>query len=110
MEIIELSLDELKPYSKNPRKNDKAIKYVANSIREFGFKVPIVIDKNNVIVTDDGVVLTFNGDSICKNKGDCNITMEISNGSGIDNSSIPLYLNNEGYISIDSDDLSKLYK
>lgn len=50
MEIIELSLEQLKPYNKNPRKNDKAIKYVANSIKEFGFKNPIIIDKDNVII------------------------------------------------------------
>lgn len=50
MEIINKKLDELIPYEKNPRKNDEAIQYVANSIKEFGFKVPIIIDKNNVIV------------------------------------------------------------
>ena len=50
MNIIEKNLNEIKPYEKNPRKNDNAVEYVANSIREFGFKVPIVIDKNGVIV------------------------------------------------------------
>lgn len=50
MEIVNKKLSELKPYEKNPRKNDEAVKYVANSIKEFGFKVPIVIDKDNVIV------------------------------------------------------------
>lgn len=50
MEIRNIKLDELIPYEKNPRINDKAVKYVAESIKEFGFKVPIVIDKNNVIV------------------------------------------------------------
>ncbi len=45
MEIIEKKIDELIPYEKNPRKNDNAVKYVANSIREFGFKQPIVIDQ-----------------------------------------------------------------
>ena len=50
MEIINKKLSELKPYEKNPRLNDEAVKYVANSIKEFGFKVPIIIDKNNVIV------------------------------------------------------------
>lgn len=50
MEIKNIKLDELIPYEKNPRLNDKAVKYVAESIKEFGFKVPIVIDKNNVIV------------------------------------------------------------
>ena len=51
MEIINKKIDELKPYENNPRVNDDAIDYVAKSIKEFGFKVPIVIDKNNVIVT-----------------------------------------------------------
>lgn len=50
MKIIELTLDQLKPYERNPRRNDHAVKYVAQSIKEFGFKVPIIIDKDNVIV------------------------------------------------------------
>ena len=50
MNIIDLKLDQLHPYENNPRKNDEAVKYVAESIKEFGFKVPIVIDKNNVII------------------------------------------------------------
>ena len=50
MEIIELPIKSLKPYKRNPRKNDKAVEYVANSIRSFGFKVPIVIDSNYEIV------------------------------------------------------------
>ena len=51
MNIIEKRLDEIIPYEKNPRHNDEAVEYVANSIKEFGFKVPIIIDRNNVIVT-----------------------------------------------------------
>lgn len=51
MQIIEKRLSELKPYGRNPRKNDDAVEYVANSIREFGFKVPIVIDDKGTIVT-----------------------------------------------------------
>ena len=51
MEIVNKRLDEIKPYEKNPRKNDEAVDYVASSIKEFGFKVPIVIDSNGVIVT-----------------------------------------------------------
>lgn len=50
MQVVELKLPEVKPYEKNPRKNDEAVKYVVESIKQFGFKVPIVIDKNNVIV------------------------------------------------------------
>lgn len=51
MEIVNKKIEELIPYEKNPRKNDEAVKYVAESIKQFGFKVPIVIDKNNVVVT-----------------------------------------------------------
>ena len=43
-------LDDLKPYENNPRFNDNAVEYVSNSIKEFGFRNPIIIDKNNVIV------------------------------------------------------------
>lgn len=50
MNIVEKKLHELKPYENNPRKNDEAVEYVANSIKEFGFKQPIVIDNNGVIV------------------------------------------------------------
>ena len=51
MNIIDKKISELKPYEKNPRKNDAAVSAVANSIRKFGFKVPVVIDKDGVIVT-----------------------------------------------------------
>lgn len=50
MNIIDKKIDDLTPYENNPRKNDGAVSKVAASIREFGFKVPIVIDRNNVIV------------------------------------------------------------
>lgn len=50
MEIVSRSIDSIKPYEKNPRKNDDAVKYVAESIKQFGFKVPIVIDSDGIIV------------------------------------------------------------
>lgn len=50
MEIIYKNIDELIPYKNNPRLNDEAVEYVKNSIKEFGFKVPVVIDKDNVII------------------------------------------------------------
>ena len=50
MEIIFLKREELVPYENNPRHNEAAVEYVANSIDEYGFKVPIIVDKNNVIV------------------------------------------------------------
>lgn len=50
MEIVNKNIEEIKMYENNPRNNDGAVEYVANSIKEFGFKVPIVLDKNNIIV------------------------------------------------------------
>ena len=50
MQIIDLPIDEVTPYENNPRNNEAAVKAVAASIREFGFKVPIVIDSNGVII------------------------------------------------------------
>jgi len=50
MDIEWISVDEVIPYENNPRKNEASIDKVAASIKEFGFKQPIVIDKNGVIV------------------------------------------------------------
>ena len=50
LKIEYVDINSIKPYKNNPRINSKAIPYVANSIKEFGFKVPIVIDKDNIIV------------------------------------------------------------
>lgn len=50
MKIKNMKVNDLIPYENNPRNNEQAIEYVANSIKQFGFKVPIVVDKNNVIV------------------------------------------------------------
>lgn len=50
MEIILKKINEVIPYEKNPRNNENAIDTVANSIREFGFNNPILVDENMVIV------------------------------------------------------------
>lgn len=50
MQIKDIMLVDLVEYENNPRNNDGAVQAVAESIKEFGFKVPIVIDSNNVIV------------------------------------------------------------
>ncbi len=50
MQIVNKRIEELKPYKNNPRKNDDAVDKVAQSIKEYGFKVPIIIDTNNEIV------------------------------------------------------------
>lgn len=50
MEIINKPIKQLKAYENNPRINKDSVKYVAQSIKEFGFKVPVIIDKDDVIV------------------------------------------------------------
>lgn len=50
MTVQEMRLDQIKPYKNNPRKNDEAVQAVANSIRAFGFKQPIVVDADSVII------------------------------------------------------------
>ena len=48
--LIEKRTQELRPYEKNPRKNDAAVEAVAASIKEFGFRVPIIIDVGGQII------------------------------------------------------------
>lgn len=50
LQIEYLPINKLKPYPNNPRNNTDAIEAVANSIKEFGFKSPIILDKDNIIV------------------------------------------------------------
>lgn len=46
-----MPISDVVPYEKNPRLNDQAVDAVASSIREFGFKVPIVVDSKGVVVS-----------------------------------------------------------
>lgn len=50
MEVIIKDISEIRPYENNPRNNDEAVDAVANSIREFGWQQPIVVDKDGVII------------------------------------------------------------
>lgn len=50
MNIIEQNIEKLIPYENNPRNNDDAVDQVAESIKEFGFQQPIVVDKENVVI------------------------------------------------------------
>lgn len=50
IKIIYKPIDKIIPYENNPRLNDEAVEPVANSIKQFGFKVPIIIDSSNIIV------------------------------------------------------------
>lgn len=50
MKIINLPISQITQYANNPRANDGAVPYVADSIQEYGFRVPILIDRNYVII------------------------------------------------------------
>jgi ParB-like chromosome segregation protein Spo0J len=49
MHIEMRPIDSIKPYDKNPRINDAAVDAVAASIKEFGFRQPIVVDEQGVV-------------------------------------------------------------
>lgn len=50
MQIVKIEIKNLIEYENNPRNNDEAVPFVAESIRQFGFKVPVIVDADNVIV------------------------------------------------------------
>ena len=50
LDIEYIPLEEITPYENNPRLNDDSVPFLMNSIREFGFSVPMVLDDDNVIV------------------------------------------------------------
>lgn len=50
MQVENWPIGDVKPYGNNPRKNDDAVEKVANSIREFGFQQPIVVDSEGVVI------------------------------------------------------------
>ena len=50
MQITNIEISKLKDYENNPRHNEGAVAAVAESIKQFGFKIPIIVDKDNVIV------------------------------------------------------------
>ena len=50
MEIIQMKIADVIPYERNPRINDSAVEAVAASIKEFGWRAPIVVDENHVII------------------------------------------------------------
>jgi site-specific DNA-methyltransferase (adenine-specific) len=49
-ELIQMKLADIKPYERNPRRNDDSVQAVANSIKAFGFRSPIIVDAENVII------------------------------------------------------------
>ena len=50
MQIVELKLEEIKPYPNNPRVNEGAVESLANIIKELGFRNPILLNKDYVII------------------------------------------------------------
>ena len=50
LRMVYKKIEEISPYENNPRNNDEAVDAVAESIQEFGFKIPIVISGDNVVV------------------------------------------------------------
>jgi ParB-like chromosome segregation protein Spo0J len=51
MNIIHKKVSDLVPYFNNPRRNEESVDFLVNSIKQFGFKVPILIDTKNVIIS-----------------------------------------------------------
>ena len=50
MDVKNFRLVDLRPYEKNPRRNERAVDAVIKSIEHFGFKIPLIIDADNVII------------------------------------------------------------
>ncbi len=48
--IEKIPIEQIKPYEKNPRRNEQAVEIVMQSIKEFGFRNPILLDQNNEII------------------------------------------------------------
>jgi hypothetical protein len=52
MDVVDLSLEQIIPYARNPRRNEQAIATVAASIQEFGWRQPIVVDEAMVVLAE----------------------------------------------------------
>jgi len=50
VQVVTLDIDKVIPYARNPRKNGAAVAKVASSIKEFGFRQPIVVDESHVVI------------------------------------------------------------
>ena len=50
MKISTIKIDDIVPYARNPRKNKNAISKVMASLKEFGFRQPIVVDSDLVVI------------------------------------------------------------
>ena len=59
MNIETLPIDAVKEYDRNPRKNEEAVGPVAESIRQFGFKIPVLVDADGVLIAGHKSAITF---------------------------------------------------
>ena len=50
MDVIDLPLEQIIPYARNPRNNAEAVATVASSIQEYGWRQPIVVDEEMVVL------------------------------------------------------------
>lgn len=58
LNIVYRQIKDLKPYKKNAKKHTKEqVEWIANSIKEFGFTQPVIVDKNNEVVAGHGRIL-----------------------------------------------------
>lgn len=55
MNVIQMRVQEITPYERNAKKHpEEQVEHIANSIREFGWQQPLVVDKDNVLVIGHG--------------------------------------------------------
>ena len=57
MQITMMNIADIRPYERNPRHNEEAVDAVARSIKEFGFRNPVILDRDKVIVAGHTRVL-----------------------------------------------------
>ena len=58
MDITMMAVQDIRPYEKNAKKHpEEQVEHIANSIREFGWQQPLVVDKDNVLVIGHGRLL-----------------------------------------------------
>ena len=51
MNIKEIAIEDITPYWRNPRDNDKTVPAVVKSIQKYGFNVPLILDNKNIIIS-----------------------------------------------------------
>ena len=76
MQITMMNIADIRPYERNPRHNEEAVDAVARSIKEFGFRNPVILDKDHVIVAGHTRVLAAK--SLGLEEGPCGIAEDLT--------------------------------